>query len=272
MKTLTFNNKAIEIYKTDDQIWITSSQLADALGYKQADSITKIYNRNSDEFTSSMSLTVKLTVNGINGSSRQKDARIFSLRGCHLVAMFARTKIAKEFRKWVLDVLDHYSKQNEIKNDTISISQQYEIQTAISEKSSASGIHWGTLYTLLHHEFKIPRYQELKSSDFDRAIHFIKGITKDRVDGLNYDGVNIKEMCMHIVWVFAWWKHYYPAIQGMNSRMTYSVYDRFTTSYRIAREVLRKHDIHLSVKDLEYFPWEQDYYQKKRFLDQLQNS
>lgn len=32
--------------------------------------------------------------------------RIFSLRGAHLIAMFSRTALAKEFRRWVLDVLD----------------------------------------------------------------------------------------------------------------------------------------------------------------------
>ena len=36
----------------------------------------------------------------------RRKARIFSLRGCHLVAMFARTPVAKAFRRWVLDVLD----------------------------------------------------------------------------------------------------------------------------------------------------------------------
>ncbi|MGC6299240.1 hypothetical protein ACMXZB_12110, partial [Pasteurella multocida] len=36
---------------------------------------------------------------------------IFSLRGCHLIAMFARTPIAKEFRKWVLDILDRETSQ-----------------------------------------------------------------------------------------------------------------------------------------------------------------
>jgi len=30
----------------------------------------------------------------------------FSLRGAHLVGMFARTSTAKEFRKWFLDILD----------------------------------------------------------------------------------------------------------------------------------------------------------------------
>lgn len=34
--------------------------------------------------------------------------RIFSLRGCHLLAMFARTPVAKAFRKWVLDVIERY--------------------------------------------------------------------------------------------------------------------------------------------------------------------
>lgn len=35
-----------------------------------------------------------------------QETRIFSLRGCHLLAMFARTPVAKEFRRWVLDVLE----------------------------------------------------------------------------------------------------------------------------------------------------------------------
>lgn len=35
-----------------------------------------------------------------------QETRIFSLRGCHLLAMFARTPVAKAFRRWVLDVLD----------------------------------------------------------------------------------------------------------------------------------------------------------------------
>lgn len=58
--------------------------------------------------------------------------------------------------------------------NTITVAQQYEIQTAISERATETGEHWSGLYTKLHHEFKIPRYQELKAVDFDRAIAFIK--------------------------------------------------------------------------------------------------
>jgi prophage antirepressor-like protein len=37
-----------------------------------------------------------------------QEVRIFSLRGCHLLAMFSRTPVAKEFRAWALDILDAY--------------------------------------------------------------------------------------------------------------------------------------------------------------------
>lgn len=36
----------------------------------------------------------------------QRENRVFSLRGAHLIAMFTRTQVAKEFCKWVLDILD----------------------------------------------------------------------------------------------------------------------------------------------------------------------
>lgn len=37
-----------------------------------------------------------------------QETRIFTLRGCHLLAMLARTPVAKEFRRWCLDVIEKY--------------------------------------------------------------------------------------------------------------------------------------------------------------------
>ena len=109
---LSFNNVDLTtIDNGDGQLWVTSKQLAEALNYKTADSITRIYNRYSDEFTDSMSQTLTVTeaVNSAtneNKGSLSVTTRIFSLRGCHLLAMFARTKVAKDFRVWVLNILD----------------------------------------------------------------------------------------------------------------------------------------------------------------------
>ncbi|MFS1538210.1 MAG: hypothetical protein ACL7BU_05375 [Candidatus Phlomobacter fragariae] len=53
-----------------------------------------------------MTTTVNLGVVRKTGTVRMQ-VRIFSLHGAHLVAMFARTSVAKELRKWVLDILDN---------------------------------------------------------------------------------------------------------------------------------------------------------------------
>lgn len=103
---LTFQNITFEPIYQDGVTWFTSTQLAQALGYSRTDNISKIYARNSDEFTDSMTMTVNMTFNGINNSLRNKVVRVYSLRGAHLIAMFASTPVAKEFRKWVLDILD----------------------------------------------------------------------------------------------------------------------------------------------------------------------
>ncbi|WP_228724547.1 Bro-N domain-containing protein [Psychrobacter sp. KCTC 72983] len=103
---LAFNGIALNPVMRNGQIWMTASDLAKALDYSDVRSITKIHSRNANEFTSAMTLVVKLTTKGFGNGNSEKDTRIFSLRGCHLIAMMARTKVAKDFRVWVLDILD----------------------------------------------------------------------------------------------------------------------------------------------------------------------
>lgn len=107
---LTFQNTHFDVIERSYQIWLTAAQIGRALGYAREDSVSRIYDRNQDEFSNAMTETVKLTVSG----NYQKTVRIFSLRGAHLIAMFARTSIAKQFRKWVLDILDQETKTQTI--------------------------------------------------------------------------------------------------------------------------------------------------------------
>lgn len=83
-------------------VWLTSADIAKALQYKSAKSITNLFNQNSDEFTSGMTQVIESVTSG----NYRKKVRVFSLRGAHLIAMFSRTDVAKEFRRWVLDILD----------------------------------------------------------------------------------------------------------------------------------------------------------------------
>ena len=102
MTTLTFQNTTLSVINQHNQIYITASDLGLALEYANPlRAISKLYNSNADEFTAEMTALIEMPTAG----GLQK-VRIFSLHGAHLIAMFARTKVAKDFRKWVLDILD----------------------------------------------------------------------------------------------------------------------------------------------------------------------
>lgn len=108
MTTLTFQNTTLSVINQNNKTFLTSSELGKALQYANPlQSVTNLYNSNADEFTPEMTALIEMQTNG-----RKQQVRIFSLRGAHLIAMFARTKVAKEFRKWVLDILDREVSQN----------------------------------------------------------------------------------------------------------------------------------------------------------------
>ncbi len=101
-KQLTFQKTHFNVIEKNNQIWITASELAKALTYRSSKSVSNVYNRNKDEFSGNM---VEV-INSVTSGNYKKSELIFSLRGAHLIGMFARTATAKEFRRWVLDILD----------------------------------------------------------------------------------------------------------------------------------------------------------------------
>ncbi|THD45419.1 hypothetical protein ERD95_17400, partial [Enterobacteriaceae bacterium ML5] len=103
---LNFHGTALVPVQDVNGVWLTSADVAKALGYKSTKSISNLFAQYEDEFSHGMTMVIESVTNGINGSSRRMKVRVFSLRGAHLIAMFARTPVAKEFRRWVLDILD----------------------------------------------------------------------------------------------------------------------------------------------------------------------
>lgn len=99
---LTFNSTTFNCIDRAGQVWLKGQQIAHALGYADDRAISKLYGSNQGEFTPAMT---EVVVSATSDNLRHK-TRIFSLRGAHLLAMFARTPVAKDFRRWVLDILD----------------------------------------------------------------------------------------------------------------------------------------------------------------------
>lgn len=112
-----FQGKALVPVSNISGVWFTSADLAKALKYSNSRAVTMLYNKYADEFTSGMSQVLEVSTSatdvevlGMSTSKKvnnlKKKVRVFSLRGAHLIAMFARSDVAKEFRRWVLDILD----------------------------------------------------------------------------------------------------------------------------------------------------------------------
>ncbi len=98
---LQFHNTNFAYMEMAGQIWLTAAEVGEALGYSDDKAIHRLYRKHADEFTVNMTGVVKVTTPG-----GVQDSRVFSLRGAHLMGMFSRTTVAKEFRRWVLDILD----------------------------------------------------------------------------------------------------------------------------------------------------------------------
>lgn len=108
-KELTFHNTNFSYMEMAGQIWLTASEVGEALGYSDDKAIHRLYRKHVDEFTVNMTGVVKVTTPG-----GLQDSRVFSLRGAHLLGMFSRTTVAKEFRRWVLDILDREVAQGNV--------------------------------------------------------------------------------------------------------------------------------------------------------------
>jgi prophage antirepressor-like protein len=178
---LTFRDTTFHPVVRNNQPWLTAVDLAKALGYARVDFISRIYDRNKDEFTDAMTQTVKLTVSGKINGLQHKMMRIFSLRVAHLIAMFAKTKVAKEFRKWVLDILDQYTAQlPQSAEETLLPSEQQTLSEIVHKRAEGYGELQGKvlaeIWSRVHHKFRVARYSQLPRTQLSEAILYVAGM------------------------------------------------------------------------------------------------
>ena len=166
MNTLTFNNNTLATINQDNQVWLTSSDLAIALGYADGKSINRIFSRNEDEFSPNMTQVIEgvnLTTSSKTKGLRVK-TRIFSLRGCHLLAMFARTKIAKAFRVWVLDILER---------ETKTTSHQRTPLRQACDKLAVGNMLVSDAYKLVSNHYNVEHIDQIPESKLPEAVAFV---------------------------------------------------------------------------------------------------
>lgn len=193
---LCFNDFTFSPVTRDNQPWFKSSELARALGYKREDILSKLYRKNADEFTSDMTQVVENIAehrNGVHGNLSDGRVRIFSLRGCHLLAMFARTPVAKAFRRWVLDVIEQYGDRVPVtdpvtlNDELISASERAELKLIVDAKLSTypaavQGKARAEIWAKFNRHFRIAEYKQLPSRLMPEAREFLLSV---RVRAIN---------------------------------------------------------------------------------------
>ncbi|WP_436872516.1 BRO-N domain-containing protein [Acinetobacter haemolyticus] len=220
MISLTFNTIQFHpIQQNDDQIWITSAELAKALGYKQADAVTKIFNRKSEEFTRDMTQMIN------NPRTPNLGVRVFSLRGCHLITFFARTPVAKEFRKWVLDILDRevQPKTKNHKTERVVLNDAVNMLVAKSQH-----LNFSDAYKLIHQRFSVKGIDEISLDQIPVAVeyvHHLIALFSHREHKATDMNTIALAHCM--IWCRQWWKEYGDAIRKINPNIASSVHDYF---------------------------------------------
>ena len=194
---LTFNDVTLSPISHQNSLWIRAAELARALGLSREDKVAQIYQRHADEFTSDMTQLIENVVEPQNEVSQNLSAgrcRIFSLRGCHLVAMFARTPVAKAFRRWVLDVLDKLDAEQRAASSsptpddftgTLSITpstteDRKPLRALVGSWAQVSGLPFAACWNQLKAAFNLANIKELPQEWIPDAIDWVQ----KRIDAL----------------------------------------------------------------------------------------
>ena len=270
MNSLTFN--AIElnpIPQNDSQIWLSSSELANALGYKSTDSVSRIFDRNSDEFTNGMTLTVNLTVSNKKNELQEVRTRIFSLRGCHLIAMFARTSVAKEFRKWVLDILDKHVGTSVCKTHK---SDREPLNNAVNMLvAKTKHLNYSDAYKLVHQRFNVKSIDGIPFDTIPVAVEYVHHLialyrNAEQSQFSKGDQINLHTLATHMIWVREWWRTFGDAVRVISPTMAAAVHDHFVDGSCVAWSFIdkdKKDDLKHAIKDYE---WLLPYDQRRQYL------
>ena len=273
---LSFNDVNFRPIQQDGQIWLSASELAKALGYAKSDAVGQVYERNRDEFNSSMTTTITVKsdefVETLNLSVSKKTKnltktiRIFSLRGCHLVAMFAKTLVAKKFRKWVLDILDKEVGSPVAKTHKSERTALHEAHALLVTKTKHLNVN--EAWKLIHQRFNVDHIEDIPYDAIPVAVEYVHHLialysSAEKKQFGEGDLHNLHALATHMIWARSWWQEFGDMIKKLNP----TIYSRATTHFvdgsSLAWQFVRA-DRKQELKDcVNSFDWLAGTYQQK---------
>lgn len=260
MQALAFRNTEFEIIDRNNQPWLRATQIGLALDYADGKAIQRIYSRNKDEFTDAMTGVVKLTT-----PTGEQESRIFSLRGAHLLAMLSRTAVAKEFRRWVLDILEGIAEvpatasrgQAKALPNGLTPAQQRHIQNRVAELARSPGNSFANVYRSIKDQFQVGSYKDVPAERYPALCHYLMTaplegeLVEGQQQAVTQGQHTLTDSQMYEVYVTAF--HFaqlhrifresrlYDHLTGLGSRIGIDMVDHFTDGGAMAAGLLRQH-------------------------------
>lgn len=98
-------------------------------------------------------------------------------KGFVLLAMGFTGEVALKFKIAYIDTFDRMEEQLRAQKqigDTITNAQQVAIQQAVVRRAKKTAVYYQTIYRAIKARYQIPRYTELKQSQFEDCLRFIE--------------------------------------------------------------------------------------------------
>jgi Rha family phage regulatory protein len=101
-------------------------------------------------------------------------------KGFVLLAMGFTGEVALKFKIAYIDAFDTMERKlyqgNVTSTDTITNAQQVAIQQAVARRAKKTAVYYQTIYRAIKVRYQIPRYTELKQSQFEDFLRFIETV------------------------------------------------------------------------------------------------
>ncbi|GJC32652.1 hypothetical protein KAM398_26550 [Acinetobacter sp. KAM398] len=197
-----------------------------------------------------MSLVIDSVTNGINNSKRKLSVRIFSLRGCHLIAMFARTDVAKAFRKWVLDVLDKEVGAPIAKTHK---SEREPLTNAVNMLvAKTKHLNYSEAYKLVHQRFNVEHIEDIPYEAIPVAVeyvHHLIALFSQAEKSQTAISDRSRSIALHALWLSHWWTEFGDVIRKISPVMGHGIHDHFKFAAEDARQIVGR-EVYMPIYEL----------------------
>lgn len=166
----TFENTSLTILGDILNPLFIAKQICDVLGF--ANHKDAIKNHVDPEDVCKIEILDRL--------NRKQLVNCVNESGLYALIFGSKLPKAKQFKRWVTnEVLPEIRKAGRYEvpaGDTITNAQQVAIQQAVARRAKKTPAHYQTIYRAIKARYQIPRYTELKQSQFEDCLRFIETV------------------------------------------------------------------------------------------------